>query len=47
MLVDVQGSRMPLVDEERCTGCGACEFHCPVGPEPAIRIEGNAIHVRV
>ena len=29
---------VPVVLEDRCTGCGSCEFACPVRAVPAIRI---------
>jgi MauM/NapG family ferredoxin protein len=29
---------VPHVRENRCQGCGACEKHCPVRPESAIRV---------
>lgn len=28
----------PYVDSERCTGCGICQYHCPVEDMPAIRV---------
>jgi len=28
--------RVPTVDEKLCTGCGLCEYHCPVLPNHAI-----------
>lgn len=28
--------RVPTVDERLCTGCGLCEYHCPVMPTHAI-----------
>jgi ferredoxin len=31
---------VPLVRAERCYGCGACEYHCPVA-HPAIIIEAE------
>jgi len=30
--------RQPYVDPERCVGCGACEFACPVQGSPAIYV---------
>jgi ferredoxin len=30
--------RQPYVDPERCVGCGACEFACPVEDRPAVYI---------
>lgn len=37
----VEGLRgkFPLVDATKCTGCGLCEFVCPVVGESAIRVE--------
>jgi formate hydrogenlyase subunit 6/NADH:ubiquinone oxidoreductase subunit I len=32
--------RQPYVDPERCTGCGACEFACPVRDKPAVYVTG-------
>ncbi|MBC2716062.1 MAG: 4Fe-4S binding protein [Desulfobacteraceae bacterium] len=29
--------QLPYVDLKRCTGCGICEFKCPVKGKPAIR----------
>ena len=41
---DPEGPKVPFVNEERCLGCGACEYVCPVRPLSAIHVEGNLIH---
>ncbi len=35
---------VPAVNENRCIGCGMCEYVCPSRPFAAIYVEGNAIH---
>ena len=32
----------PVVDKEKCIGCGACEHVCPARPEPAMAVKGFA-----
>jgi len=39
-----QSHLMPVVNEEKCIGCGACENLCPVRPLSAIYVEGNEVH---
>ena len=34
----VQG--FPVVDQQKCIGCGACEHVCPARPRPAIYVKG-------
>lgn len=38
------GRKIPVVDTERCIGCGACENLCPARPFSAIYVEGHAMH---
>ncbi|MDR2979850.1 MAG: 4Fe-4S binding protein [Bacteroidales bacterium] len=35
---------IPVIDTERCIGCGACEYLCPARPFSAIYVEGNERH---
>ena len=35
------------VNEQRCIGCGACEYYCPVRPFSAIYVEGREVHASV
>lgn len=35
---------IPVVDEEKCIGCGACENLCPSRPLSAIHVEGHEVH---
>ncbi len=41
-VADVNGAvktvRQPYVDPHRCTGCGACEFACPIKGRPAVYV---------
>ena len=36
--------KIPVVNVERCIGCGACENLCPARPFSAIYVEGNEVH---
>lgn len=38
------GLQIPIVDVERCIGCGACENLCPARPFSAIYVEGHLMH---
>ena len=35
---------VPMVNEEKCIGCGACENLCPARPFSAIYVEGHETH---
>ncbi len=41
---DPKSLRIPVVNEEMCIGCGACENLCPARPFTAIHIEGHEVH---
>ena len=41
---DPDSPKIPAVDESLCTGCGACEFLCPVRPISAIHVDGYYNH---
>ena len=36
--------KIPVVNTERCIGCGACENLCPARPFSAIYVEGHECH---
>jgi len=36
--------QVPAIDNERCIGCGKCEYLCPARPFSAIYVEGNTMH---
>jgi ferredoxin len=38
---------IPVVNEEKCIGCGACENLCPVRPYSAIYVEGHELHKEI
>lgn len=44
MVTVEDGRRIPTVNEERCIGCGACEYLCPVRPVSAITVNGREVH---
>lgn len=44
-LVAYGEKRIPAIAEEVCTGCGACEYLCPVRPISAITVNGKYQHV--
>ncbi len=35
---------VPVIDKDRCIGCGACEYICAARPLAAIHVEGYATH---
>ncbi|MDE6353607.1 MAG: 4Fe-4S binding protein [Prevotella sp.] len=41
---DNQSPRIPVINEARCIGCGACENLCPARPFSAIYVEGHEVH---
>jgi len=41
---DPKSLKIPVVNEEMCIGCGACENLCPSRPISAIHVEGHEVH---
>lgn len=41
---DPESPKIPVVNTERCIGCGACENLCPSRPFSAIYVEGHEVH---
>ncbi len=44
---DPDSPKIPVVNDERCIGCGACENLCPSRPFSAIYVEGHEVHREV
>lgn len=44
---DEKSLKIPVVNESRCIGCGACENLCPARPFSAIFVEGHEVHKEV
>ena len=44
---DEESPYVPAVNENRCIGCGACEYLCPARPFSAIYVEGHEVHKEV
>ncbi len=42
-----EGRKIPIIDTERCIGCGACEHLCPARPFSAIYVEGHSMHKNI
>lgn len=42
---DPNSLKIPTVTEEKCIGCGACEFLCPSRPFSAIHVDGLRTHI--
>ena len=42
-----QSPKIPVVNEARCIGCGACENLCPARPFSAIYVEGHEVHMEI
>lgn len=41
---DNESLKIPVINTERCIGCGACENLCPARPFSAIYVEGHEVH---
>ena len=41
---DPDSVKIPVINAERCIGCGACENLCPARPFSAIYVEGHTMH---
>ena len=40
---DPKSHLIPVVNDEACIGCGACEHLCPSNPLSAIYVEGYQV----
>ncbi len=46
-IADSNGNLVPVVDQDKCIGCGACEHVCPVRPYPAMTVKAFERHREV
>ncbi len=44
---DAFSPAIPVVNTERCIGCGACENLCPARPFSAMYVEGHEVHRKI
>jgi Polyferredoxin len=44
---DKKSPKIPIINTERCIGCGACENLCPARPFTAIYVEGHVRHSEI
>jgi formate hydrogenlyase subunit 6/NADH:ubiquinone oxidoreductase subunit I len=44
---DPKSLKIPVINTERCIGCGACENLCPSRPFSAIYVEGHEVHKEI
>jgi NAD-dependent dihydropyrimidine dehydrogenase PreA subunit len=42
---DPKSLKVPVIDNDLCIGCGACEHYCPARPLGAIHVEGRESHI--
>lgn len=41
---DDTSAKIPVVNVEKCIGCGMCEYVCPARPNTGIYVEGHEVH---
>ena len=41
------GAKIPVVNADKCIGCGACEHVCPARPLPGMTVRANERHREV
>jgi len=44
----IPGSKppVPVINQNICVGCGACEYACPAKPHKSIYVDGNPVHLK-